>query len=293
MKTRKIYNSLMNILIILILFFTTQSYLLFSNFIYSTTFVINYFDNTEIIKNGFGFHPYTLEINKFNGGLFYYGSFHNVNLKHPQFVDIEKKWNKFKPDLAYCEGHNWPLIKVRNSAIRKCGEQGLLRYLAYRDKVKIKSIEPSKRMELRYILKHYPAAKVKIYYVLRQLIINKEIFRKNINSNSYIRGLLRNISKCIYFNNLIMTIAEFNWNIKRLLPDLKDWRKIDSKYFMNIRRPNNWLAKINVLVNKYRDKYMVKKILEELRKGKKIFALVGKSHVVNQEDILLKKINIL
>lgn len=239
------------------------------------------------------FNPFIIELDRGGSSILYYGSSHNIDISHPQFNDIEKKWNKFKPDVAYSEGKIWPLIKSKADAIKRYGEQGLLRYLAYRDNIKIKCIEPTRKKEVQYLKKYYPLIKIKIFYVLRQLVIDKEILNKNINSK-YVSFLLSNNSSfSIYSLNkrVPRTVLELNLKIKKLLPEIKDWEKIDSRYFMDIRKPGNWLAKMNILVNKYRDIYMIKKIIKEFKNGKKIFAVVGESHVVEQEKTLLEKIN--
>ncbi len=92
-----------------------------------------------------------------------------------------------------------------------------------------------------------------------------------------------------FFNTYSENIKEFNISVKKLLPEVKDWRKINSSYFMNVLRKDNILAKINVTVNKYRNDHMLNKIIKTLKRGKKIFAVVGKSHVLSQENELLSK----
>jgi hypothetical protein len=273
------------------IFFSVFKAVIFMIIISNNNFVLKKLSANNIIKERF--NPFIIELDRGESSILYYGSFHNIDISHPQFNDIENKWNRFKPDIAYSEGEIWPLIKSKAEAIKKYGEQGLLRYLAYRDNIKIKCIEPTRKKEIQYLKKYYPLIKVKIFYVLRQLVIDKEILKKNIN-NKYVRFLLsNNRSFCIYSLNkrVPRTVLELNIKIKKLLPEIKDWRKIDSRYFMDTRKPGNWLAKMNILVNKYRDIYMVKKIIKELKNGKKIFAVVGKSHVVKQEKTLLEKIN--
>ncbi len=266
---------------------------LFSNkFLMNSSFPKGVIQNRFESKENFYFNPYILKIiyKHKKSGLLYYGSYHNLNIAHPQFNDIEKRWNLFKPDIAYSESIKWPLIKTKEDAIKKYGEQGLLRYLAHRDKVKIESIDPSREDEMRYLLKYYSVSKIKIYYILRQVVIDKEIFRKKNIKNKLIKSFLKNMSKMKSFNTYPGNIREFNMCIKKLLPEVKDWRKIDSSYFMNILRKDNILAKINITINKYRDKYMLNKIIKTLKKGKKIFAVVGKSHVISQENDILSKI---
>ena len=241
------------------------------------------------IQKSFYYNPYVLEIKKKRGELLYYGSYHNVDPEHPQFKDIEDRWNKFKPEIVYSEGSLWPLERSKKKAIEKYGEQGLLRYLAHRDKVKIKCIEPKQRNEMLYLLKKYSSTKIKIYYILRQMIINREIFNKDTDLD-YIRFMLKKMAKMKFFSISLKTVEEFTTMVKVLLPDLKNWENIDSKYFMNVLNKKNWLAKINVRINKYRNKYMVKRIIKKLKKGKRVFVVVGKSHVLEQEKILLSKI---
>ncbi len=266
---------------------------LFSNkFPMNSSFPKGIIQNRFESKENFYFNPYILKIiyKHKKSGLLYYGSYHNLNIAHPQFNDIEKRWDLFKPDIAYSESIKWPLIKTKEDAIKKYGEQGLLRYLAHRDKVKIESIDPSRKDEMEYLLKYYSVPKIKIYYILRQVVIDKEIFNKKKIKNTYINLLLKNISKVRYFNTYPQNIREFNNSVKKLLPEVNDWRKIDSSYFMNILRKDNILAKMNIKVNRYRDKHMLNKIIKTLKKGKKIFAVVGKSHVISQEKNILSKI---
>jgi len=240
----------------------------------------------------YNFSPYILRANYNKGKILYYGSFHNVDVSHPQFEDIERKWNRFKPDIAFSESMKWPLIKNKNEAIKKYGEQGLLRYLAYRDKVKIKCIDPPRRKETQYLLKHYPISKVKTYYTLRQIIIDKEIFNKKEINVNYINSFLKNISRRSYYSNSYpRNIRELKHIARENFPDLKNLSEMDSSYLMDITRKYNWMAKMNIKVNKYRDIYMSKKILKTMKKGKKIFAVVGKSHVIDQEKSLLRHIN--
>ncbi len=152
----------------------------------------NIFESDE----NFYFNPYILRIiyKHKNSGLLYYGSYHNLNIAHPQFNDIKKRWNLFKPDIAYSESIRCPLIKTREDAIKKYGEQGLLRYLTCRDKAKIESIDPSRKDEMEYLLKYYSVSKIKIYSILRQVVTNKEIFNKKNIKNKFIRSFLKNMS---------------------------------------------------------------------------------------------------
>lgn len=283
-KNKQIIRIIISVYFILLL---TDSQYLLSSSKHDTTLKLKHAKIKDELSWPFNFQPYIVEFKHNNGAILYYGSYHNVNLQHPQFQDIEDRWNTFKPDVAFSEGEKWPLVRSREDAIKRYGEQGLLRYLAYRDKVKIKCIEPKRISEMLYLLKHFPAPKIKIYYVLRQILINREIFKKDLDTVDYVKIYLMNISWIKPFGNSPRTLEEFSLYIKKYLPDLKNWEKIDSNYFMDITKPNNFLARINIHSNKFRDQFMTKKIIRALEKGRKIFFVVGKSHVFNQERILL------
>ena len=139
---------------------------------------INYF-NLPTIKSRVPFKDtsYTLELNIKQGNLYYFGTTHTNNPENPQFETIERKWNEFQPTIALSEGGIWALEKSRELAIIKHGEQGLIRYLAARDKIPIKSIEPVMTQEALYLLRKFSPEQIKIYYILRQAIVNQILNR--------------------------------------------------------------------------------------------------------------------
>ncbi len=228
--------------------------------------------------------PYVLELVSGRGRLIYYGAFHKVDPAHPQFTDIEQKWDKFQPTLAYCEGNIWPLEETRTMAIRKYGEQGLLTYLAARDGIPIECIDPSLTDQAKFLRTHFPPHLIKIYYVLRQAAVNR-MLKKDIHDLRYVSRLLRSFSRISRYDTFPANRIEFENMVSFLFPDLDDWQKIPFSYFHN---PNagRFLANIHRKLNEYRDQIMIKKVVGALKKGNRVFAVVGRSHVVIQEAIL-------
>jgi hypothetical protein len=84
------------------------------------------------------------------------------------------------------------------------------------------------------------------------------------------------------------TLAEFEASVKKHLPGVSDWRKIDQKIFdpnPDLGLFTNDIADASV---NFRGKFMVKTLAAEVEKGERVFAVVGASHVVKQERALKK-----
>jgi len=229
--------------------------------------------------------PYVLELKERTYRLLYYGAFHKVDIEHPQFEDIEERWEGFKPTLALCEGGIWPLEKSRNDAIRKHGEQGLLRFLAARDSIPLKCFDPSLHYQALFLKRAFLPTHVKIYFVLRQAIINR-ILKRDINKTDYVTQILRSFKGVKRYDCPPKSLTEFEFLVSKLFPELDDWRMIPPTFFYSVER-GHFLAEIHYRVNEYRDNIMVKNLIAELKKGERVFAVVGRSHVVMQEPTLL------
>ncbi len=228
--------------------------------------------------------PYILELNKRKGSLFYYGAFHKVDPKDPQFEDIERKWEQFRPTYAFCEGRIWPLEESRTHAIRSYGEQGLITFLAARDGVPVKCIDPSISEQIRYLRNRYPPHQVKIYFILRQANINKMLRRedKNLDDARLLLSKMERFGGSRYFPT---TLIEFEHMFSQLFPELDKWQNIPYSYFKSSEK-GGFLAEIHQKLIEYRDQTMIQKVTKALKKGERVFAVVGRSHVFKQQNIL-------
>jgi hypothetical protein len=228
--------------------------------------------------------PYILELDKKPGRLFYYGAFHKVDPKDPQFEDIEQKWEQFRPTCAFCEGRIWPLEESRAQAIQSYGEQGLITFLAARDGIPVKCIDASISEQIRYLRNRYPPHQVKIFFILRQASINKMLRRKekNLDDACLLLSKMERFGGSRYFP---ATLVEFEHMVSQLFPELDNWQNIPYAYFQS-KEIGGFLADIHKELLEYRDQTMVKKVTKALKKGERVFAVVGRSHVFKQQDIL-------
>lgn len=232
--------------------------------------------------------PYVLELTTSKGSLVYYGSLHRVDPRFPQFADIEKRWKIFKPTIVLCEGCIWPLEDSRKRAISRYGEGGLIRFLAAKDRIPIQCIDPRRDREAIYLSRFFPSDQIKLYYILRQAIINQNM-KKDIKDINYVCNILRELSSLKGFKGNPSTFNEFEFTVRKAFPDLEKWQSILCSYFYS-DDPGNFLPKIHLKVNEFRDHHMIRILLNELKKGKRVFAVVGRSHVVKQEPVLRSEI---
>ncbi|MCK4836688.1 MAG: hypothetical protein KAT17_08615 [Candidatus Aminicenantes bacterium] len=232
-------------------------------------------------------NPYILELESESGSLIYYGVFHSLNKGHNQFREIEEQWMQFRPNVAFSEGGIWPLEKSRELSISRHGEQGFLRYLSKRDGVKLKSIEPKQIQEAIYLSRYFCVQKIKVFYILRQAVIQR-MLNKSMNEK-HVRCILHNFEKPPFCNIGPISVAQFETYVAQLFPELKDWRNIPEHWLYSLP-PHDWLPKMFRMVNDFRNQFMIKKVLKEVKRGKRVFAVVGRSHVVMQEPVLRDRI---
>ena len=92
--------------------------------------------------------PYIVRIEHQGGGvLLCYGAAHSSDPSDAQFEQIARLWAEFRPDTAFNEGGDPPTGNDRAAAIRRYGEPGMVRYLAARDHVPVRSLEPRREAE--------------------------------------------------------------------------------------------------------------------------------------------------
>ena len=229
--------------------------------------------------------PYVLEMKAGEGMLLYYGVIHTTTADDPQLADIEQRWDAFQPTMAFLEGGNWPLEKTREEAIRRGGEQGLLRYLAERDGVRSQNIDPPSEAQLRHLSKYFPGAQVKVYYILLHTVLmrTREQGPPNIN---LVNKILRDLSQGSWgYQGRPRKLNQFEEYIREHLPGVEDWRQITPSIFFS-DDPDNFVAVMHRALLRYRDEVMLGKIIKAVGKGERVFAVVGRSHVVMQEPAL-------
>ena len=239
------------------------------------------FDEYAKVRHGY---PYIVELQIGKGALLYFGAQHTFDPKHAQIAQIEKLWKEFRPTVAYYESSGTSLSKTVEEAVSKSGEPGLVRFLAARDKISAFSLEPSKTDEVAMMLKTYTPEQIKVFFVLRQVPQFRE--RKTDETiESFMTTFLGNVARIPGLESAPNTVAELGKSCLWLSPQLKDWRTADRSWSDPVATQayTNQIARLS---SEFRDLHMVKLLIDEVKQGKRVFAVVGGSHVVMQERAL-------
>lgn len=233
--------------------------------------------------------PYILNFKTEKGELLYFGIGHAYRADDPQIARLEKEFLEFRPTLILNESGTPPAAESAKEAIEKYGEPGLLSFLASKHNIPIRSLDPPRMEEIKFILgtKRWTLEQVFLFYTLRRVPENN----KKTNPQSpdiMIEEAMKMAAKTPGFETLPKTLEEFEQSVKKHFPSVADWRKIDSKIFdpnPDLGHFTNDIADASV---QFRGRFMVKKLVEETKKGERVFAVVGASHVVKQEKALKK-----
>jgi hypothetical protein len=239
--------------------------------------------------------PYILKLSAGKGRLLYFGTKHTYDPNDPEIALMEKLWVKLRPDVAFFEGadpENIPAAVKTRQEITRGGEPSFVLFLATRDGVPVKTLEPSRSDEIALLLKKYSAEEVKMFYLLRQIPQFKNA-QHNETIEIYTQNVLGWLSLRPELKGTPRTIAELQASSSRLFPQLRDWRDVPDTWFNPaVSPPVTYLNDISRQLSEFRDRHMLTLLTEQVRRGKRVFAAVGASHVVMQERALRAAIKV-
>ena len=233
--------------------------------------------------------PYILDLESGRGRLLYFGVKHVKNLNDPQIAEIEKRWAKFRPTLILSESGVRAVESSREKAIERYGEAGLLSFLAAKHNIRIKSIDPPRLDEIAHLLstKRWTGEQIKLFFILRRVAENAKR-PKPQPVDAFVKEGLKALSTVSGLEGAPATLSEFEESVRRVLPSVPDWKQIQTTVFDPNPTLGLYTNDVAYASSQYRDRYMVKLLAEEVKKGERVFAVVGASHVVMQERALRK-----
>jgi hypothetical protein len=233
--------------------------------------------------------PYLLQLKSGAGELLYFGAGHVYRIDDPQIAELERRFAEFRPTLLLNESQTPPVEATRELAVERYGEPGLVSFLAAKHKITIKSLDPPRMQEIAYLLgtKRWTTEQVMLFYVLRRVSENNKKTNPRA-AEELVQQALDATAKAPGFEGLPKTVAEFEASVKRVLPSVADWRKVHSTLFDPNPDLGSYTNDVAYASSQYRDRYMVKLLADEVRKGGRVLAVVGASHVVMQESALKK-----
>lgn len=216
--------------------------------------------------------PYVFEA----GNLVFYGAHHTSDRHDPQLADIEARWKAFRPTVALNEGRRRGYFLGPFTMVGSKGESQLVHELARRDGVPLYTLEPPYEDEVRALLKTWSPEQVALYFTMRVYWGESggkadeglaEHLRKKRTNVDGLRGSLRDV-------------ADIDRVWKRAMAGYPDWRTLKEEPKGSV------LAAISDDSRRVRGEYMARTVLDLVRRGERVFAVVGSGHVVRLELIL-------
>jgi hypothetical protein len=230
-------------------------------------------------------HRYVLQFKAGTGALLLYGARHTHDVKDPQIAEIERMWVEFHPTVAYNEGRDAQTLDDPAEALQWYDEPGFVRYLAGRDRVPAATMEPPLDAEISYALalKTYSAVQVKVYYALLQVALGGG----SIAPASADEQMRNTLSRLAHhgLNGPPNTLEELAAECKRLFPKLADWHKVPEDWFDPVKKCQ-YTNDLTDAISLFRDKHIFHVLVERAKRGDRVFAVVGLSHVIAQEPAL-------
>jgi len=240
----------------------------------------------EYSKAPFSPMPHILVLTVDTGQLFYFGTRHTFDPNDWQIRAIEDYWHQFHATLALNEGGDPPVLDSREEMVQRFGEAGLVRFLAKASGVPVRSLEPPREQEHELLLRDFSVEQVKLFYVLRGVVQ----FRKSHNDErveDFVERVVRGLSHEPGLEGPPRSFSQFEGSYARLLGEPTDWRAVPDEWFdPAIPRPPRYTNRISRQLSEFRDRYMVKLLISEVKRGHRVFAVVGGSHVIMQERAL-------
>ena len=150
-----------------------------------------------------------------------------------------------------------------------------------------RTLDPPRKDEIALLLDQgYSPEQIKVFYVLRQ-IPQLGISKQDLTIEKFVETELAETSLEPALNGPPRTLPEFEASVSRLFPKLKNWREVPHVWFDPAPpKPQTYLNVISRRLNEFHDRHMVKVLVNELNRGRWVFAVADASHVVMQEPAL-------
>jgi hypothetical protein len=230
-------------------------------------------------------YPYILEFSVPPGALLYFGAAHSNDPAGAQVARIEALWKSFRPTLAFNEGGDPPALPDARDAVLRFAEAGLVRHLGARDGVPVRNLEPPLAEEARALRERFSEERIKVFYALRQAAQYRR--QKNDTTVEEFMDFVLQfyLARQAGLEGPPRNVAELGRSAAAMFPTLPDWRKVPAEWFDPTRSHyfTNEVARDSL---RFRDGHIVRLLEREVRRGERVLAVIGGTHVVMQEPVL-------
>lgn len=233
--------------------------------------------------------PYVYELRRPNqeGALLYFGSRHTFDPGDEQLDHLSRLWESFRPTLALTEGGDFePGDLSRAEVVQRYGEAGMVRWLAERDEIPARSLDPEREAEIDHLLREgWSETELIVFYALRQVVQSNQQGRE-VPYAEVLPRYLSSLDERFGLKGPTST-AEFDDAVADLLPGLDDWTRTPASYlYPGPQEPEYFTNRLSTASNLLRDNYHVRLIADSVAAGHRVFVVAGSAHAVMQEPAM-------
>jgi len=216
--------------------------------------------------------PYVLELAQGNGALLYYGAHHDDDPASAQQLDIRGRWAAFRPTVALCEGRaRGYLLGPVFARLAGRPESALVHELARQHGVPLWSLEPEYADEVALLATRFRPAELALFYTLRVYWSESE----GESDEALAEGLRAKRTDVEGLRGALPDLAAMDATWQAIQPN-GDWRAWTGEM-------PGVLREIDDASRAARGEHMARVLLELVRRGERVFAVVGSGHVIRQE----------
>ena len=224
--------------------------------------------------------------------LLFYGAFHSKDESHPQYEEIERKWNEDKFDIALFEGPNRGILSTKEETIAKLGESGYVRFLANEKNIPVATLEPSPMSEIEHLSTLFPIDQIKLFFLLREAQRVRETLGMDKDQIiDHMQKLLVKANAISPLEGTITTLADLEEAYTHYWGNDREWWQAPKEWFTPSGNSSEtggiFTNEINKHSSSFRNLHMVELIAGFLKEDKKIFAVVGRNHIPMQAAALV------
>lgn len=226
--------------------------------------------------------------------LFWFDAIHSNDINEKMFVDLEKEFDDFSPDLLLVEGgYDKVITNTKEEAIAK-GESAFSVFLANKSQVTTKDIEPPFSTQIAYLQSKYASEEILTMYLIRQL---GSIQAAPVKEEFDLESLL--IEETRFFIKNGLNIDSTSLSLEQVFDIMNKYlpKKINSDNWNDQFYPRIYAKKGGALyavyndVVQFRNIYLIDFFKEQQQEYNRIFIVMGKQHLQDTKEELLKIYN--
>lgn len=232
--------------------------------------------------------PYVLHIvpggGEQRGELIYFGSVHSKDADHAQLTELRRVWERFRPTVALVEGRFGFFVGTARQGVGVFGEGAGVYSLAEREDIPLYTLEPPSEVEIAALRECGDDTQVALFRVLNGYISAR---RGGPVSDFKIGRLLSRRASPL--TDALPDIAALDAYFASQFPESPDWREIPEQATWP-SPGGTWMNAMARRANSVRDDHFVRSLVDLTRRGERVLAIAGRSHVVVWEPVLLESL---